>query len=111
MNFSNAIQEICRTEGWTLKKFSQLTNINYQTIRNYSAGNREPSLQNLKRITTTPELAKYQHILLGTDAQETNQDESIPEIDRLFQQMKNEGRENEAISILRYVLKQPATDE
>lgn len=110
MNFNYQIKKICESEKINLREFSDLTGIPYKTVRDYSSGARSPSMGNLQKIAAVPQLAKYRHLLLDTDAPK-NPEGLNSEIDFLVQQMKNEGRENEAISILRYVLKQPAADK
>lgn len=108
MNFSYQLKEICSAENINLKEFSEITGIPYKTIRDYSSGSRSPSMGNLQKIASAPRLAKYSHLLLGTEPTDNELDD---EINRLWQQMKNEGREEEALSILRYVLERPTNEK
>jgi len=105
MDFSEKLKHICKAEGISLKEFSDISGIAPDTVRSYSSGRKRPSYEKLVNIVNTPEFKKYQQLLLGTD------DWLTFEIDVLVQRMKDEGREEEALSILRYVLERPANEK
>ena len=107
MSFSDDLHEICRLEGLSLREVSTLSGISYGTMRNYSSGARSPSRGNLTKLASVPRLAKYRHLLLGTDPDDIPESELDDEISRLWQALKDQGREAEALSILNYVLNKP----
>lgn len=107
MNFSNAIAEVRAAERISLKEISELSGVPYATMKHYSSGFRSPSRGNLQKIAAVPRLAKYRHLLLGTDPADIPESELDGEISRLWQALKDQGREAEALSILNYVLNKP----
>jgi len=107
MNFDNVLAEIKRSERLSLKEIASLSGIPYSTMKQYSGGRRSPSRGNLQKIAAVPRLAKYRHLLLGTDPDDIPESELDGEISRLWQALKDQGREAEALSILNYVLNKP----
>lgn len=72
MDFGNKIKAICKEEGINLRKFSELTNISYESISNYSRGKRTPSWEQINTIANTPRFEKYKQFLLSPDSDQVD---------------------------------------
>lgn len=61
------IKRICRLEGINLKEFSELTEVPYGTVKQYSAGDRPMSRHRVDKICSIPRFAQYRNLLLAID--------------------------------------------
>jgi predicted transcriptional regulator len=66
MNFSEKLKRICALENTNLKEISDLTDIPYQSLKNYSSGKRQPKFSQLEKITSHKRFSKYRDLLFGT---------------------------------------------
>lgn len=101
MAFGEKIRTVCKLEGINLKKFSELTGIPYQSIKNYVAGRHEPPHSRILQISEVPQFAKYKSMLLSTD-EIIGED---PEIMALIRRCEELGIADEAADVIRALLK------
>lgn len=120
MNFSDKLKRIIELEEINLKNFSDLTALNYDTVRRYKAGSRSPTLDQIKKILAVPRFEKYKEFLLSdgssvaevslgdpAGAQETklgqNSNPLTNEALELINRLKALGKWEEAMGILRVI--------
>ncbi|WP_018014125.1 helix-turn-helix domain-containing protein [Teredinibacter turnerae] len=132
MDFSDKLKRVVELENINLKIFSDLTDISYGTIRKYSNGERSPSLKQILKITSVPRFSKYRDLLLAQHQEieerplsplfnvgENNEqacysfkearldsnpdDELTAEAVALIERLKELGRGEEALAVLRAI--------
>ena len=107
MKFKKKLHLICEQERIKLKEFSNLTEIPYGTIKNYSSGQREPTLDQIQKILAVPRFIQYKDLLLALDlnvAEDTAPynvpEEAARKAAELFRRLEALGRGDEALAIL-----------
>lgn len=101
MKFGDKIKEICKQEGINLKKFSELSLIPYETIKNYSQGRSTPSIDQVLKIVDVPQFSKYRGLIFDMpDSVEGQESEFI----NLFRRLQEADKEDEAMDYLRFLV-------
>lgn len=101
MKFGEKIRSICASEGINLKEFSGLTDIPYQTIKNYSQGKNAPSIEVVLKIVDIPQFSKYRGLIFDMpDSVEGQESEFIS----LFRRLQEADKEDEAMDYLRFLV-------
>lgn len=119
MNFSDKLKRIIELEDINLKEFSDLTGLNYDTVRRYKSGSRSPTLDQIQKILASPRFEKYKDLLLshphhtptggatmGGSAitkQLNASDQLTQKALDLFKRLEELGRAEEALAILQAI--------
>jgi len=77
MEFGEKLKKICKDEKLNLREFSDLTDIPYDSVRQYSRGRRTPAWEQIQKIANTPKFEKYKKFLLSESEELSS--ESYPE--------------------------------
>lgn len=110
MNFSDKLKRIIELEEINLKNFSDLTGLNYDTVRRYKAGSRSPTFQQIQKILSVPRFEKYTELLLSeyeantTDVTESGSRNPLTEKSiALIKRLEAIGKGEEAFAILQAI--------
>lgn len=81
MEFKEKLKQIREETGLSIKKISELSGLNHQVLKNYSAGLRNPKRETIDKLLAVPELAKYKYLLLlgDTDTENNELESAIAE--------------------------------
>lgn len=74
MNFGEKLKRICKEEKINLREFSELIEIPYNSVRQYSSGRRTPTWDQIYKIANTPRFEKYQQFILSPDSDKIETD-------------------------------------
>lgn len=120
MSFSDKIKKILELEEINLRVFSDLTEIRYDTVRQYSSGRRSPTFDQIQKILAVPQFEKYKEFLLSDgssigelpmgdptgikkDTLARPQDPLTTEALELIKRLEALGKGEEALAILRSI--------
>lgn len=78
MEFGQKIKAVCEQKGISLKKFSELADIPYSTIKKYSMGKYAPGWDQISKMANAPELTEFKQFLLS-DSEETINEPQLSE--------------------------------
>lgn len=67
MSIGQKLKAIRKAEGFTQKKFSEMSGLALGTIKNYEGGYKEPGIQVVSQVVNTPQFKKYTLWLMTDD--------------------------------------------
>ncbi|PWC10907.1 transcriptional regulator [Brenneria roseae subsp. americana] len=74
MNIGQKLKAIRKAEGFTQKKFCEISGIALGTVKNYEGGYKEPGIQVVSQVVNTPSFKKYTlWIMTGDTAPQAGQ--------------------------------------
>ena len=90
MEFSEKLKTVCAESGISLKKISNLTDISYDVLKNWSQGRRKPKIESIRKIASIPEIAPWRELLLEQTELTPDEGEFLVLVGRMKAQGKNE---------------------
>jgi len=99
MNFDAKIKHVCKLEGINQREFSEITEIPYSSIKKYTNGLMNPSVNAINKIVTKERFKKYKNFFFATD--ETSEQKEL--FMTLFDRVEKAGKKEEALAYLRFL--------